>query len=318
MVYLDYRVKLSEGEQPGPKVIERLIGNRINEGKPCITFFHGGSGEGKSMAQLRFLEIIEDEPDLENQIIYTPHEYAQKYRNFIFNKNLKKLKTLIMVEGRVLVKKTLWSTLINQSIGDVNALSRSLKRINFSIGSQFITDVDKDTRKTINFTAYCTRPVRQKTRVYLRRIWMPSTDIEQPRMKTKTIKGLLKYPDGTIEYTQADNFVMNLPKKDLRKRFEELDYQAKAKIIKNRLDELEKVLNKDLPKASRLEKIAETMIREPGILETIMQRGRRGTFKIRKDYKNLWDLSDGDLKELQVMVQEKMIKKGLVEEAKEE
>ena len=326
MSYINFRIKTDyeltkeTREQLGNEVITRIYNQRIDSKKPCITFMGGASGEGKSFGVLRLNEVvyineIEADPELflQKQIIYTPFEYAPKFKWILYNKEARKRRVMIFMESRELVKAKLWYTIINQAITDVNAMSRSVKPLAFTMVSQDISDIDKELRRTINFYGRCIRPFERHTRISFYQVYSTG-NIENSKILQKKLHGLVWTPT-TKYHIEVGKFIMNLPRKELRKRFEEIDFKAKSGIILKKLDLLVKVLQKQEPRLSRLESLVEIIIKDPSMLNWIVRRNRRtGEFKVKSQFAELYNMTKTELSDLERQLIKRLKEAGIMED----
>lgn len=308
---LDFRVTLQEGRPKGQQIIRSLFLSRVKQNKPCIVCVTGGSGEGKSYAALQFLETLEDMPDLHNQIIYTPFEYSQKLKWILFDPAAKDYFTLILMEARELVKSKTWFSVINQSISDVNALSRTIKPIVFIVLSQDINDIDKDIRKTINFFGRCVRPQDSNTKLYLNKVWK-GIDLNNPKMYHRRLNGDLIHPDGTTQKITISRFIMTKPSKENIDLFEALDIKAKKEIILKKLSNIDKALNKEMPQGTKIDELVNQISSKPELLTACLKRGRGGVMTMQKYIKDLYGLSTDEFKTLEVDLKKKLIDQGIL------
>lgn len=301
----DYEVTKENLGKIGEEVIRRVLNMRIESNKPCITFIGGDSGEGKSLGVLRinevaFIEEIEKDPELflQHQVIYTPFEYPRKFKWILFDKDAKGRKVMIFMEARELVKAKMWYTVVNQAISDVNAMSRTVKPLAFTMVSQDITDIDKELRRTINFYGWCLRPFRYHTKLYFYTVYK-TRNIENSKIMQKRLHGMIFTPTKS-EHVQIDKFVLNLPKKEMRNRFEQLDFEAKSEIILRKLDMLEKLLQLELPKLTKLETLIETVIKDPTILQFVLSRNNKtGKLKVKPQFITLYNMTSEEGKDFE-------------------
>jgi len=311
---MDFMVHLKEGIKPSHEILSHLFKNRLTVKKPCIIFLGGQSGEGKSWGALELMSVtfpeeVEDEETFTSkQIIYTPSEYKAKLEWILFSKEAKDKHVLIFMEARELIKSKLWFSIINQVIGDINAMSRTVKPLCFVILSQSIGDIDKDTRKTITFYGVCARPFKQNTRMSLYKVYL-GTFINRPLIMQRKIKGKVIYKDGKEEWWSLKKFVLSKPKESLTRTFEILDKKVKSGIIRKKLEKLDKTMMKDKPMMGKLERLVEIITKDDDMRNIYTKRVKGGKIKIKKDHidvlQETYNLSGFDLKELERMVNEK-------------
>ena len=312
---LDFSVKLKPKQKPGEEIIKNLFVKRIQHNKPCIIFLAGDSGEGKSWTSLRIAELIEPDFDLQKQVIYSPYEYPDKLKWILYDKEAnrkgKKKRVLIFQEARELVKSKLWYSLMNQSISDVNAMSRAVKPLIFIIISQHIGDVDRDIRKTINFYGWMVRTTEPMPNLYLYKVWK-SLNLEAPKLMHRRLKGVIS-TKNTKKHIFISKFKIGRPKKETIKEFEKLDFTAKSNIILRKLNVLNRALDKEKPGNMRIEEISDLAIKEPEILKLVMRKFKTGNrIIIKKHFKELFHITHAEGKEIAINIREKLKKKGRI------
>lgn len=314
----DFNVDLTGGKRLGPELIQSLYLNRIKAKKPANTFLAGDSGEGKTWGCLRKVEILAEaqEHDLnviaENCIVYTPFEYASKYKWLLKKKESKSYNEFIFMEARELVNAKDWQTTINRVISDVNAMARQIKRIMLWVISQDIGDVDKGVRKTINYYGVCERPLKGNTTIYFSKLRRGGY-IDNPKTYQRIIKGLVKTESG-YETIKVPALIMGKPSKDFAKRVDELDLKAKSEIIFPKLEELDRQLKKQLPKSSKLERLADIITKDQSVSKMIIKRSRSGKIKLKRYVPEMYSLTRKESKELEGMIHRNLVKTGVIKD----
>jgi hypothetical protein len=318
--YRDFEMDITgmTKEQVSEGIINCLTNKRVKHHKPSTIFFAGDSGEGKSMGMLRWGELIEPDLDMEKQIIYTPYEYPDKFSWLLYSKEAKHKHLLLFMEARELVKAKLWYTTINQAIADANAMSRTIKPIVLLVGSQDITDVDKPLRRTLTFYGFCLRPLQGRTNFHIYRVWKSRFNIDNPKLTLRKLVGTF-VNGGNREKVQIQKMILNLPKEEIKKRFEELDLAAKTDIINKKMTALKAVLEKEKPKATHLEQIVEVMIRDPGILNMFIRRNQRdGSIILKSEFETIYHLDKKETQNFKKLLEERLRQVGVVSTPKEE
>lgn len=302
----------------GTDILRHITANRIKNDKPCIILNTGDSGEGKSSVALKIAEaarpseVKDVETFLTKQVIYTPFEYADKLEWILFNKEAKKRHVLVFMEARELVKAKTWYSVINQSIADVNAMSRSVKPLIFILVTQDAGDIDKDQRKPINFYGVCNRPLF-KGEVHFKFYRVHKTRwLENPRMHQRTLKGIVNMGNNEFKLVYLHEFLMKMPNRVLWRRFRELDKEAKTNIIKSKLDRMRQLLEVEKPKFTRLEGLVEVIIREPSILQWAMKRTKAGRIRLKPELATLYNLSVKELRETEKILLDKLTETGMM------
>jgi len=209
MTFCDFVVKYDpEKETPvdlTKKILFSLIILRLRAHKPAVIFVAGESGEGKSFSTVSLEDTLLEMQginllDVFNDVnVYTPLEYPKKLDALLFDKRLKKVNIITMHEAREVVKAKNWRSFLTSSISDINAMSRSVKRLAIFIISQFIRDVTTDIRYTMNFYVKAVRPRGKAARLYIFKMWKDDTDLEKPKLRKRKIMGYIVLPSGKYQ-----------------------------------------------------------------------------------------------------------------------
>jgi len=318
--YIDFVVEYDKDPKVvGKRIITNIITQRLKYKKPVIIFIAGDSGEGKSYAALKIMEIINEfygvKSDVATQVIYTPLDYATKIDTILYDKKFKKYRLVILDEARELLKAKLWYSFINRAMADINAMMRKIKPIAFIVVSQFIKDVDADMRRTLTFYIKASRPLGKKTRLQIYRMWKDDRDIERPTLKKRRLRGFV-IKNGKRILFKPKYFRVSLPQEDVRKKYEEMNYSEKSKIIKRKLNKLMIKINEELGNGDeRTVTLAKWYAKHPQSLSLIMTK-YRGKLKLKKDIQKLHDLTRKEAKHFQAVLFEELQKEGLMESHK--
>lgn len=300
------------------EILKVLTLHRIKGNKPCIIFIEGKSGEGKTVASVKLIEVIRgfveqqlnETLDIEKQYVYTPFEYPDKLEWILKSPEAKDKHVLVFGEARNLVKAKTWFSVINQSIGDINAMSRGIKPLIFIVISQNIKDIEKDTRFTIDYQVKCSRVIGQNSKIRWYRVFM-TDNIENPRLRKRRVTGTIIL-DGKSYKITLKTITVTMPNKELMEQVDSLDREHKLKIIMKKLDKMRKVLRKELPRGTRLEEIADNIIKEQGALNLVIRRGKGGTMKVRREIQKVYDFSEQDFRDFEKILREKLQNRGVI------
>lgn len=304
------------------KVLYALTVHRLKRKKPSVWFVWGDSGEGKSFSGLNLEDFILEcfELDLVNYVddinVYTPIEYPKKINALLNEKRLKNVHVINVHEARELVRASLWSNFLVQAIGDINAMSRSIKPLCIIITSQFIKDIANKIRYTINYYAESYRPMNSgKAKLYISVLWKDDRDIERANLKKRSLKGKVIYPNGRYRIWRPKYLTLPLPRREVFKKFQESDLSAKkillARKIKKLVREMEKELGVD--ENQKIETIVDYYTKNEDLLSTLGHRTKKG-FSFNKDITKMFDLSKAE-KELMISkIKDKLKQSNIVEE----
>ena len=217
-----------------------------------VIFISGDSGEGKSYTALRIQEILcklqgVDFPTyMPDMNVFTPFEYAPKLKNLLFNKEYKDINIICMHEARDVVKAKNWQSFLNQAIADVNAMSRSVKRLVFIIVSQFIRDVSTDIRYTFNYYITCNRPLGKSVQIKIQKMYKDDHELEKPKLLKRKIRGYIKDKETNKQHLYVPEYIeMSKPEYEICKHFDQLDFEAKTKVIHAKMEKLIQQLSQE-------------------------------------------------------------------------
>lgn len=325
-IYFDFKVKYDpETDQPEDltkRVLYSLIIRRIKARKPVVMFLSGDSGEGKSFSALRLQELLLEMQgglslnDYLNHInVYTPLQYPKKIDALLFDKDLKKINILCVHEARELIKAKKWHTFLSQAISDVNAMSRSVKRLCFIIISQFIRDITTDVRYTLNYYVKVSRPIGKRARLYISIMWKDDRDLEKPKLRRRRLRGYIIDNKGRQRIYEPEYLELSKPDKDVITEFEKQDFEAKAKIIRHKVDKLIQEMSVELEVENRkVDAMLTWYIDNKEHLNTIAKR-YKGKWKLKPEVKIMHDLTDIEAKEFQDKLNQKLKDEGMIKKS---
>lgn len=314
--YIDFAIKYDPAtdtqEDLTKRILYALIIKRIKAKKPTVIFMGGDSGEGKSFTSLRVQEILLELQGLslkdyvEDINVFTPLEYPTKLDKLLFDKTLKKINIICMHEAREVVKAKLWHSFLNQAISDVNAMSRSIKRLCFIVISQFIRDISSDIRYTLNYYVTIHRPINRKPQLSISVMWKDDRDLEKPKLRKRPIRGYLVYPGNKYRLFQPQYLELSKPNKEIIEIFEKRDYESKAKIIRSKVDKLIQEMKSEIqPEDKKVVAMVEWYISNPENLNKIGKRIKK-RWRVNDKFKEMHDLTDSEAKEFQQQLNDKM------------
>lgn len=302
------------------RILYTLFIKRIKGKKPTITFLGADSGEGKSYTYLKLaerllhLQGVDIRNCLDDVNVYTPVEYPKKIEKLLFDKELKKVNLIGIHEARDVVNAKDYSSFLARSIADINAQSRTVKRLMIFIVSQFIRDITTDIRFTITYYCKIYRPIGKRARLMIYKLWKDDRDLEKPRLKKYKISGFLVYPDGKYRRFTPDYLEIKMPDKEIRDAFEKSDYAAKATIIKRKIDKLVQELSKDIGvENSKVAAMVSFYAKNQDSLSLIGKRYKRG-FKLNPNFRDMHDLSKQEVKDFKEGLDVELKRVGLIQE----
>jgi hypothetical protein len=316
---IKYDPEKDTDEDIAKKILYSVVIKRMKENKPCVIFLGGDSGEGKSWGSLRLQEMLMEiqgqklSDYVEHMNIFTPLEYPKKIDPLLFDKKLKKANIVCLHEAREVIKAKLWQSFLTQAISDINAMSRSIKRLTVIIISQFIRDITSDMRYTLNYYMTVSRPRGRKPRLKIQVMWKDDRDLESPKLRKRRLAGYLVYPSGKYKRFIPQYFELNRPSKEITDRFEKLDIESKSAIIKNKINKLLQELESEIGgESDKVKAIVDWYMKDLNNLRLIGRRVR-GKFKVHESFKNIHNLSQYELNQFQDLMTENLKKKGVIE-----
>lgn len=310
MVFTDFIIKYDPNKDTIEDVTFRIIyvlfNKRLKYKKPAIAFVGGDSGEGKSVSGgLGILNMILkgeglDLKDYVNDVnVYTPLQYPQKLEKLLYDKRLKKVNAICMHEAREIIRAKMWQRFLTQATGDINAMSRSVKRLCIIIISQFIRDIATDIRYTLNYYITVSRPMggNRRARLKINKVWKDDRDLEKPKLRKRRISGYLEYPSGKrIRYT-PQYLEMKMPPKEVVEIFDKHDFDAKSDIIKQKIDRLIKDMTAEVGVTVKNDKIPTMVDYYINNIETLDLIGKRyrGKFRLKPETVKMHDLTRNEV-----------------------
>lgn len=300
-------------EDLSKRILYSLFIRPIKMKKPRVVFISGDSGEGKSLGAIRLEELlcgmqgVDVERFFLDMNVFTPLEYPKKLDRILNDKELKKVNIICMHEAREIIKAKDWHSFLTQSIADVNAMSRSIKRVCFIIISQFIRDITSDVRYTLNYYVRMHRN-KSETRMYISAVWKDDRDLEKPKLRKRRIFGYVIYPDGRRKKYKPDYLIVNKPSEKLIELFDKFDTESKRDIIRRKTNKLIEAMEMDLAgENAKITSMVGWYLERPEELNKV-GRLRRGKFVLSKDFGEMHNLTK---KEKEVFVNE--LEKGFKE-----
>lgn len=318
----DFCVKFDPAVDTSEDLTKRILYSLfvvpIKQKKPRVLFISGDSGEGKSYSAIRLQELlceiqgIDPVANFVAMNVFTPLEYANKLDALLHDKKLKKVNILCVHEARELIRAKNWHSFLAQAIADVNAMSRSIKRLCFIIISQFIRDITPDVRYTLHYYITMKR-TKSETRMYVSKVWKDDRDLEKPKLRKRKIFGYVIYPNGRRRKIRPSYLIIRKPNPLLTEQFEKLDTEAKASIIRRKLNRLVDDLQMDLQGENKkiVDMVAWYMAKPDkllGIGKVVANR-----FRLDKKFKEMHDLNKKETEEFVKILETEMTKKGIME-----
>lgn len=301
------------------KILCSIVIKRVKSKKPVVMFISGDSGEGKSYTTLKLQEILYNirgldlKDYLEVGNVYQPLEYPQKLDLLLNDPQYKKANIITIHEARELVKARNWHSFLNQSISDVNALSRSVKRLIIMVVAQFIRDIDPNVRYTLTYYCKVRRPKNKPARLYINLLWKDDRDLEKPRLRKRKLSGYLVYPNGKYRRYVPEYLELSKPSKEIIEIFEKRDRESKVKIIRRKIEQLLKEMNADIgTESKKINLMVDWYLKNP---ESLTKIGRqfRGKWKLTPQTRDLHDLTIEESKEFEQKLNTSLKERGIIE-----
>lgn len=317
MAYCDFVVEYNADiNKLCADIIIHLFYNRLSYKKPTVVLITGDSGEAKSYITLSILDVLtkHDGIDLVEHIerleIFTPYEYAEKIDALLYDKSLKMLRTPVLDEAREVIDAKTWYNFITRAIAHVNAMFRRIKPMVIFVVTQYIGDIDKSMRRTVTFYGKCVRPLGQPSRLYLYRLWKDDSDLENPKIRKRRVFGYVKMPDGS-RMKIIPTFRFKKPRKEIIEKYEKLNYESKAKIIKFKLNAILKTLKNDVKDMrEKVNAMVDFYLSKPETLPMVVEK-RRGKMVLKKDFQKMQELTKEEIAEFKSILFEKLKERGM-------
>ena len=292
------------------KIIKSLFINRLSIRKPVICFIGGDSGEAKSSTAVKLMQIIlslqgqdireymTKEDDVLN--VYTPIQYPQKLQKILNEKKYKHINCIAIHESRDIIKAKMWHTFVATAIADVNAQIRQIKPLAIFIVSQFIRDITAEIRYTLTYYMTCYRNMDGRSAtLHFYRMYKDDRDLENPKLKKRSFRGIIVYPDGTRRPYIFNNLRFTPPPKDLQDIFDTNDLAAKEKIIKGRLERLIKEMSLELQVGNpKIDAMIKYYSENPDSLRMIGRKAHK-KWKLKPEVVQMHDLNTTEFKEFE-------------------
>jgi hypothetical protein len=314
-----YDPRVDSPEDLTKRVLFSLFVKPIRMKKPRVIFVSGDSGEGKSYSAIRLQEILCELQGIDvvrhfkDMNVFTPLEYPKKLDRILNDRELRKVNIICMHEAREIIKAKDWHSFLTQSIADVNAMSRSIKRICFIIISQFIRDITSDVRYTLNYYVTLKRN-RSETRMFIQRVWKDDRDLEKPKLRKRRIFGYVIYPDGRRKKYMPEYLLVKKPNSVLLDMFDELDTKAKREIIRRKTNKLIEAMEMDLVgENSKIVGMVKWYVEHPEELNSVGKL-RGGRFVLEKKFNEMHDLTNKEKLEFVKGLQRELKEKGIINE----
>lgn len=319
--YIDFVIDYNDDAHVmGKNILQNITVNRLKAKKPCIIFIAGDSGEGKSSLGLKILCAVNESygvdtyETLHDSVVYIPIEYLSKFDNILHWKrqkrmDLKNVHVLIVDEAREVVNAKDWHTFINRAVASCTNMSRRIKPMVYIVISQFITDIDSDMRHSLSFYAECQRPLSGRTRVTFERVWKNTYDLQRPRLCKRPLVGWVV--DGNSRSKFYPKFEANMPERKIFNKYDEASYHAKSVILRKRIEETLKKMEKQLNVFDKVASLVDYYIKNPDLLSQIIDPNFK-KFRLRKEFREMHDITNTEKVEFKKRLEERLKEKSML------
>lgn len=325
-MFCDFVVRFDPGKDSREALMRKILYSvyiRPMKGKkPRKTFVGGDSGEGKSLAVLKLMQIllemqgIDIKTCLHDVNIYTPFEYPTKIEKLLFSKELKKVNVCALHEAREIVSAKKWHDFLTQAVNDINAQSRAIKRVATFVISQFIKDITSDTRYSMNYYIMASRPIGKKCRLRIYVLWKDDRDLEKPKLRKRKLTGFIVYPTGKYRRFTPDYVEVTKPDKEIIDAFDQEDVAAKSNVIKHKIDKLIKEMEQEIGVENKkisamIEFYIDSYRKNP---ESLNRIGRRwhGKWRLEPDVRKMHDLTKSEFNDFEKLFNERLKTEGVI------
>ncbi len=255
----------------------------IASGKNVFVLVTGRSREGKSATVATIIEELMSRQGLKLKdyvhdiFIYTPFEYQPKMQALLDDKRLKDIHFAVLDDARFTVSSKNWHSVINRSIADISSISGRKKPIVFFICTQFLSDIDKDMRRFLNYWGSVYRPLHKPAQLKLFAFWTDERDPENVKLRKRAFKGIVVDKGRYVPHVPTQ-FIFHMPSKETWAIYDEASFKAKSKLLQSRFDKLMTKLQKDAGLDNRVDRMIE-FYSQPDYYEHIMSHF---TYKYKK------------------------------------
>lgn len=323
---IDFWVKFNPDkdspEELSRRILYSLFVKRTKAKKPVVAAVIAKSGEGKSygvnkiadeIMHIQGIDLVQNMELFDVLTIANPLQYAEKLDLLLYDKRYKKVNLMVVHESRSVVSAKNWRSFVNTAISDVNAMSRSIKPLMFFFISQAFKDIDSNVRSTLTHYITITRPNSgHHSRMEISVIWNDEKDIEKPKYRKRKIRGIVEYPDGRTRLFVPDSLYLKWLRKPLQERFETLDYEGKSAILKSKMAKIISEIKSEFDDNSvKIDAMVEWYFKRSDMLGSVARRGRAG-WKVKKDIRELHDLTPEEAKLFESRLNDKFVKSGMI------
>jgi len=326
MAYIDFVVDYNRSsEEQAMEILFHLIINRINANKPTVIYVVGQSGEGKSYTVINIIDRLmkklglDFNKHLNDIIVYTPFDYGSKIKALLFDKALKKIPFIMLDEAREVIDAKSWQSFVNRAIAHINATSRGVKPLVIFIVSQSPTDIDKAVRLTLTYYCKCQRPLDKPVNFSMYKLYIDDSDLESPKIRKRLVRGLVRKGKGK-SFLFFPKFKFRKARKEIIKKYEEMQREEKITIINQQLETLMRGLEKK--KENIFKKVDEAVkyyMEHPEAQTLILRRTRRtGRIKFREDLRKMMGFTSEESKMFEDKFKKELEEKGVVQKPEAE
>ena len=312
--FFDFIIDAPEDkEQLGPDILCRICIARLRAGMQVFIFIAGGqttgTGQGKSYFVLRWIDILLKKLGydfmeyLNDIVVYTPLEFAEKLKAMLYEPRLKHIPVLMVDEASEVVDVSEWQTYVNRTVRSVNVKSRGIKSMVVFFISPDIHDMDKGSRRILTFYGECTRPLSGSTKVIMERPIKIRRGLEDVFYDTRSIKGIVRDLKRKVNYFIYPKFKIKLPRKEIVEVYERLQSEKKGEIVSRELDELISHLQaKYGAKYNRIDLIVNQFVSKPELQPIFFKyvtSRKTGEIKIKvaPEFRKSYDLTETEEKD---------------------
>lgn len=284
-----------------------LFLSRVRKNKSCILVLTGPPGEGKSLTLLSIQDVLykkryhgNPKYNFENfvldAVMMTPLDYAEKLPLILSEKSLRKVFTVHIDEARQVVGSGNWQSFLNQAVGHVNATSRAVKPLLIGIVTQDLMDIDKNTRRSINYQFKCVRSGNVEVVPY--KFYQDDRNPEKPMLKKRRVVGTI-VKDGETQKVKPV-FVFKKARDELVKPYDKIMVTEKTNFINKLMSTVLDKIKQDLQKNdySRVYELADYFCEHQDVLKT-MAGFKRKKWRLNPDTAQKFNLTIDQKHELE-------------------
>jgi hypothetical protein len=275
------------------QILNRICKSRLRSNFQTFIFITGGgkvptgTGQGKSYFALKWVEIMMAEDGLklsdylDDILVFTPLEYAEKMKALIEDPRLKDIHYMIIDEATEVLDANEWHNFLNRAIRAVNVKSRAVKNLVVFLLSPNPMDLEKPTRRMLTFYCEISRGLNGPARAKVYRPTLIRRGLDDFYLDKTELVG--KIFTEKRSYVIFPKFTISMPSKEVREKYDLLQRERKGAMVMRDLNELITNLRAKYGDAlKRVNDLVDYFISKPAIQPLFLKwRKSKGEMKVK-------------------------------------